>query len=74
MHGKKSSNFDIVFSLYIEGKRAISLPFPTKTAFYTSNFPRSFPIVKLRVKGNILLPIVSRVRFNVSESWKLSLH
>ena len=73
-HGKKSSNFDIVFSLYIRGKRTISLPFPTQNAFYTSNFPPSFPTGKLRVKGNILLPTVSRVRFNVSKSWKLSLH
>ena len=74
LHGKKSSNFDIVFSLYIRGKRTISLPFPTQNAFYTSNFPPSFPTGKLRVKGNILLPTVSRVRFNVSKSWKLSLH
>ena len=73
-HGKKSSNFDIVFSLYIRGKRTISLPFPTQNAFYTSNFPPSFPTGKLRVKGNVLLPTVSRVRFNVSKSWKLSLH
>ena len=55
-HGKKSSNFDIVFSLYIRGKRTISLPFPTQNAFYTSNFPPSFPTGKLRVKEIYFYP------------------